>query len=116
MNVIKTSNTGFKYLNNKHKNAQQTSTANSQTEANKVAGKVSTSRQLVPVQPIEYKRFNNIKQHSDNAFLAQYIDQSNSQRRRAFIGRKPAWQAKNTYQNANDILDSAPITQLDTAI
>lgn len=76
----------------------------------------STRRELVVLQPTEYKRFSGQKLHSSNPFLAQYISQSSSQKRRAFIGRKPAWQAKKSYENAANILKNTANSHLNKSI
>lgn len=80
------------------------------------AKSIPSNKQIVSTQPTEYKRINRNIQHSSNPFLAQYIDQANPQRRRAFIGRKPAWQAKKTYQNSQDILEFSAVSYLDKCI
>lgn len=116
MNVIKASNTNFSHLNDKHNNARKNIHANVSTNSANTSQKASNSRQLVPTQPAEYKRFHAIKQHANNPFLAQYIDQTNMQKRRAFIGRKPAWQAKKSYQNSANIINSGSNSHLDTSI
>lgn len=87
-----------------------------QNDAQDTSSTISTNKQLVPTQPTEYKRFKNVRQNSNNPFLAQYIDQSSSQRSRGFIGRKPALQVQKSYENTAKIVKNKANSSLDMAI
>ncbi|MCJ8324905.1 MAG: hypothetical protein HRU29_09880 [Rhizobiales bacterium] len=116
MNVGKTPNTNFSHLNDKPKTATYASAQKSSETAAITRPAISQNRQLVPTQVTEYKRFNSERLHVNNPFLAQYIHQVKSQKRRAFIGRKAAWQAKISYQNSANIINMSQNTALDTKI
>lgn len=110
MRITNIQNSNFSHLKNKPNTANPAEAQNSATE------KASTSRQLVTAQPTEYKRFNSTQRYNSNPFLAQYIHQTNNQRSRGFIGRKPAWQAKKSYENSTEILEYDNISYLDKSI
>ncbi|PCI86247.1 MAG: hypothetical protein COB24_10510 [Hyphomicrobiales bacterium] len=109
MRIHKIQNSNFNHSNDKSRHAQ---TVNADNNHSDKPAKPSTSRELVVLQPTEYKRFNSKNPHSSNPFLAQYISQTVGQTRRAFIGRKPAWQAKTTYENSANILKNTSSRQV----
>lgn len=113
MRITNIQNSKFSHAHDKPQHAQATNAQNHATDEPK---QPSTSRELVALQPTEYKRFNSQKLNSSNPFLAQYISQNSSQKRRAFIGRKPAWQAKKSYENAANILENATNPYLNKSI
>ncbi|MBL1421095.1 MAG: hypothetical protein COC24_011360 [Alphaproteobacteria bacterium] len=112
MRINKIQNSNFNHSNDKSRDAQVANADNNHTNE---PTKPSTSRELVVLQPTEYKRFNSEKRHSSNPFLAQYISQTTGQTRRAFIGRKPAWQAKTTYENSATILENTSSRQVNVS-
>lgn len=116
MNVSKAPSTNFSHLNDRPKTAFISSAKKSSSTTDELRAKPNTHHQLVPTQATEYKRFNSQRLHVDNSFLAQYIHQVKTQKRRAFIGRKAAWQAKVVYQNSANIINISQNSALDTKI
>lgn len=116
MNVTKAPNTNFSHFNDKPKTGLRSSDQKTNKTTENIPDKIDSRRQLVTTQATEYKRFINTKQFTNNSFLAQYIHQVSGQKRRAFIGRKPAWQAKISYQNSENIVKEALNSRLDAKI
>lgn len=113
MRISKIQNSSFGHSGRNPSPAQPTNNHKPQAAT---AAPIANDRQLVSLQPTEYKQFNSEKQFTYNPFLAQYIDQSNSVRSRQYIGSKPAWQAKKQYENADKIQQNNQISQLNISI
>ncbi|MGL1919721.1 MAG: hypothetical protein OCD03_01710 [Hyphomicrobiales bacterium] len=113
MRITKIQNLNFSHSDNFSGQYQPKENSNN---AQNSATPIAIDKQLVPTQTTEYKRFTNRRLNSNNPFLAQYIDQSNTKRSRGFIGRKPAWQVQKSYKNSSEIAQKTVNSRLDMSI
>lgn len=117
MRVVKLQNSNYGNLNNKHNSVYQSNDQQPAESRAQLNNRRSSDKPLIATQPVEYKRINSERWYVDNGFLTQYIDQVSKRRqRRDYIGDKPAWQVKNSYDNAANVINIHTSQSLDKLI
>lgn len=100
MRIVKTTNSNFGNSNSHIKHGAVKNTELSHNDGDLDGDDTVVKNQLIATQTTDYKRFVGGRWRSFSPFIAQYIDQKNTKRSRAHIGRKPNHQAQKIYKNS----------------